>query len=170
VPQSSDELVADYIQKPILVGLGESAKNTTRIMAANGSSCAVVTINEQAVGIVTEWDVLTRLVILGKDASNTPVSEIMSAPIWTVEPSTSVGDAVSLMMGKRFRRLVVVDERKKVFGVISLSEIIGNRRESSILLPLLEPSRGSATCPFCRQALNSKEEAMEHISRIGCKR
>ena len=156
-----DKLVGEYVQPAVLVGLNESTKNVARLMAANDSSSAVVTLNDEPVGIVTEWDILTRLVVLGKDASQTPVKEVMSAPLWIVNSSTKVGEAIRLMLSKGLRRLVVRQGYKSV-GIISTNVIIGNRRENSIPVSLLE-SPNSHGCPFCDKVMKSKEEISRHV-------
>ncbi len=154
-------VVGDYVQKPTFIALAESARNAAKIMAENDSSSAIITLNGQAVGIMTEWDIITRLVILGKDSGTTPVSEVMSAPLWTVPASTKVKDAVSLMLERGFRRLVIKNQ-EKVLGVISMNQITGNRREQSIPLPLLELPKGDL-CPFCQTDFGSREELVSHV-------
>lgn len=156
-----DKLVGQYVQKPVLVNLNESTKNVARIMAANDSCSAVVTLKDEPVGIVTEWDILTRLVVLGKDASRTPVREVMSAPLWSVSKSTKVGEAIALMSKNGFRRLVVSDGKNPV-GIISCSQILGNRREDSIPIARLETSNGLG-CPFCGFVFKNKEEISQHV-------
>ncbi len=156
-----DKLVREYVQPAVLVGLNESTMNVARLMAANDSCSAVVTLNDKPVGIVTEWDILTRLVVLGKDASQTPVKEVMSAPLWIVNSSIKVYEAIRLMLEKGLRRLVVRQGNKSV-GIVSSNVIMGNRRENSIPVSLLE-SPNSHGCPFCGKVMKSKEEISEHI-------
>jgi signal-transduction protein with cAMP-binding, CBS, and nucleotidyltransferase domain len=98
--------------------------------------------------------------MLGKDSSTTPISEVMSVPLWTVLPSTNVSDAISLMRKKGFRRLVVKDP-KRIFGVVTLMQLIGNSREAAILLPFLEGEEDA--CPVCGKLFKSREDVREHM-------
>ena len=65
--RTRDTQIGEYIQPPVLVNLTETARTVARIMASKNSSCAIVMLNDQPVGIVTEWDLLTRVVILGRE-------------------------------------------------------------------------------------------------------
>lgn len=152
--------LVEYLQAPVLVSMRDSAKNAARSMAANGSSCAIVTLDRHPIGIVTEWDLLTRIVVLGKDPASTPVSEAMSAPLWTVLPTTKIEEAISLMTEKGFRRLVVKDEQK-LHGLVSLNQLEGNSREASVLVPMLESP--TSRCPLCQKIFPSRSDLSIHI-------
>lgn len=149
-----------YIQPPVLVNLEDTAKKVARCMASRNSSCAIVTLGDQPVGMITEWDLLTRVVILGRDPSKTPVSEVMSAPLWTIPSDSKTEDAVSLMVEKGFRRLVVKDG-DNILGLVSLMHVEGNNREASIPLRSLQSSQGS--CPICGGHFHSKDELSKHL-------
>ena len=153
-------LISDYIQPPVLVSLGDTARSAARIMASRNSSCAVVTLDDQPIGMITEWDLVTRVLILGRDPSKTPVSEVMSAPLWTIPSYSKIDEAVALMVEKGFRRLVVKDGNR-VLGLVSLMHLEGNNREASIPLRSLQPSRGS--CPICGENLPSADELSKHL-------
>lgn len=155
-----DEVIGEYIQPPILVNLTDTARSVARIMASRNSSCAIVTLNDQPVGIVTEWDLLTRVVILGRDPSKTPVSEVMSAPLWTIQSYSKTDEAVSLMVEKGFRRLVVKDG-SRILGLVSLMHLEGNNRDASIPLRALQYAKGF--CPICRKSLPAIEDLSKHL-------
>lgn len=157
---SHDASISGYIQHPVLVNMTDSAKTAARQMASGNSSCAVVTLDKQPIGMVTEWDLLTRVVIMGRDPSSTPVSEVMSAPLWTIQSTAKIGEAVSLMMEKGFRRLVVKDEGR-IIGLVSLNHLQGNNREASIPLGSLQSPKGR--CPVCRKNLSTQLELSEHL-------
>ncbi len=158
--RTRDTQIGEYIQPPVLVNLTETARTVARIMASKNSSCAIVMLNDQPVGIVTEWDLLTRVVILGRDPSKTPVSEVMSAPLWTIPSYSKIDEAVSLMVEKGFRRLVVKDG-ERILGLVSLMQLEGNNREASIPLRTLQSAKGF--CPICGKNQPDVEELSKHL-------
>ena len=111
-----------------------------------------------------EWDILSRLVAQGKDASKTHVKEIMSSPLTFVSGETKVGDALTLMMRNGHRRLVVKDGHK-LLGIIAMTQVIGNQKESSIPLAMLEPAKG-VRCPYCGSILKDREALSNHVDTV----
>ena len=74
------------------------------------------------------------------------------------------GEAISLMVRNKYRRLVVKDGTR-LLGIITLSQVVGNSREGSISLTMLEPSRG-ARCPYCGSILKDREDLSNHIDNV----
>ena len=160
----ANESISKFIQEPILVPVTESVQNAAHRMAQRKAGCVVVTSNGDPIGIVTEWDILSRVVAEGKDASQTQVRQVMSAPVQSVSPQTKVGDALSMMVKKGIRRLVV-KEGDRLVGIVTLTQVVGSRKEETVTLPLLEPSKGSR-CPYCGSILKDREELSRHIDDV----
>jgi signal-transduction protein with cAMP-binding, CBS, and nucleotidyltransferase domain len=74
------------------------------------------------VGIVTERDIV-RHIATKLIAIQAPVEDVMSRPLVTVRPETSLADAIQIMQSKNFRRLVVVDNSGKIMGIITDKDI-----------------------------------------------
>jgi CBS domain-containing protein len=74
-------------------------------------------------GVVTDRDILYRLVAAGRDPGATLVRDIMSAPVVTCRPEDSVQAAMDLMAAHHARRLAVCDPSGKVTGWITLSDL-----------------------------------------------
>ena len=74
-------------------------------------------------GILTDRDILYRLVAAGRDPGTTMVREIMSAPVVTCRPEDSVQAAMDLMAAHHIRRLAVCDPTGRVTGWITLSDL-----------------------------------------------
>jgi len=89
--------------------------DATRLMNNKNTSCTIVRLkdSEEPIGIVTERDILYRVVAESKDPSKITLKEIMSSPIYTVGKEVLVKDAVSIMRNKGIRRLVVVTNKNK---------------------------------------------------------
>jgi CBS domain-containing protein len=81
------------------------------------------TTKEIPMGMVTERDIARMVGFSAKFFADMPVSEVMSKPLITVNPNTSVKDAVSLMEQKDIRRLPVIDEKGQMVGIITAKDI-----------------------------------------------
>jgi len=79
-------------------------------------------------GIVSERDVIYRLAEKGPDCMDLPVNDIMTSPAVTVEPSTSVDEALSMMTRRRFRHFPVV-EGGKLVAFISIGDLVKSKIE-----------------------------------------
>jgi signal-transduction protein with cAMP-binding, CBS, and nucleotidyltransferase domain len=99
-----------------------SAKKAAEIMAQEGVSAIIVTVEGKAKGIVTERDILKRIVAEDKNAVKTKVKEIMSSPLLTIESSTDLEEAARLMFEKKIKNLPVTHE-KRLIGLINLQDI-----------------------------------------------
>jgi CBS domain-containing protein len=76
------------------------------------------------VGIVTERDIARMVGFSAKFFADMPVSEVMTKPLITVAPDTSVKDAVALMDQKDIRRLPVVEDKGQMVGIITAKDIL----------------------------------------------
>jgi CBS domain-containing protein len=82
----------------------------------------------QVVGIVSERDVIYRLADHGGTCLDLPVEQIMTSPAVTVEPSTTVDEALGLMTRRRFRHFPVVDNGALV-GFISIGDLVKHKMD-----------------------------------------
>jgi CBS domain-containing protein len=82
----------------------------------------IVVSRGKALGIITERDLLRRVVAKAKDANDTKIKEVMTTPLVVVEPGMDLEAAVKLMFQMKIKKLPVVD-RKKLVGLISLTDI-----------------------------------------------
>jgi len=97
----------------------------------------IVTNNGRAVGIITERNILERIVEPRLDPGTIWAKDIMSSPLVTVGPNDAVEEAAKIMAQKRIKKLPVVDD-DKVVGVISTSDIVrANPTQIGILEELL---------------------------------
>jgi CBS domain-containing protein len=100
----------------------------------------IVTNSNRPVGIITAKNILGRVVESRLDASMVRAKDIMSSPLITIEPDTSVEDAARLMAQKKIKQLVVMD-KDKIHGILSTSDIVkANPTQLGILQELLKIS------------------------------
>ena len=94
------------------------------LMNSKGIGCLIVAQGETPVGIVTERDIVRRIVAK-KLPYHTKVSEIMTKNLVSVDPDVSLKNAARLMSGKRIRRLPIV-KKNKLVGIVVASDFIRN--------------------------------------------
>jgi len=102
------------VKKVIAIGSDKTVKNTAVLMNKHGIGCCIVSKNDKIVGMLTERDILTRLVALSGDPDKTTVSEIMSEPAIVVEPSFALDEAVKLMFEHRIKKAICSKKTRKI--------------------------------------------------------
>lgn len=119
IPMKAEDVMAREV---VTLDEDVSAKKAAEIMAQEGVSAIIVTSEGKAKGILTERDILKRIVAEDKDSRKTKVKEIMSSPLVTIEPSTDLEKAAHLMFEKKIKNLPVIHENRLI-GLISLQDI-----------------------------------------------
>ncbi len=79
--------------------------------------------NPKPLGIVTERDIVTRVVAIGKNPAKIPVDEIATRPVVTAPPTLDVAVAMSLMARLNIRRLIIV-EGNNVSGICTYRDLL----------------------------------------------
>lgn len=110
------------VKEVITINETSTVKKAANTMNKYEIGCLIVTRNSKAVGILTERDLLKRVVSQGKSTTRTKVSAIMSKPIIVVEPDMDLEDAARLMFKLKVKKLPVV-ERGRLVGLVTLTDI-----------------------------------------------
>jgi CBS domain-containing protein len=146
------------------------------------------------IGIVTERDILYRVLAENKGPFKVTIGETMSSPIIAVDEGVSVKEAISLMRRKHIRRLLVTGEKENTddiisgrdekltpniktispMGAVTLMSIVGNMPEESLELAEIEsPNSGDTAgqvirivCPYCESKFDNKSDLSKHIDGI----
>jgi len=111
------------VRNVITIESDSSVKQAAEGMSKHEIGCLIVCRKGDAVGIVTERDLLKRVVAKAKDVKTTRVKEIMSSPLTTVKPATEVEEAVKLMFQTKIKKLPVINERKRPIGLVTSTDI-----------------------------------------------
>ncbi len=96
----------------------------TRMHQRNVGCLVVVNANEEPVGIVTDRDLVVRVLARGLNAATVPVEEVMTAEVATIEVGASIDGVLEVMRANGVRRLPVVDGGGKLAGVVSIDDIL----------------------------------------------
>jgi len=117
-------VVADIMSSPVATVDGEAnVRDAALMMTDRHIGSMIVTARGQPVGIVTERDMLERVVSLCRDPCETKMKEIMSTPLITVPRETGILDAMRQMREHGIGRLVVMDGNA-LLGILSEKDII----------------------------------------------
>lgn len=116
--------VKDYMTKEIhTVDSEASALETAKIMAEKRDAYLIVLRKAQPAGIVTEGDLLRKVMAIERDPSGVKISEIMSAPLITINPDEAVNVTIQIMVDKDIRRMPVVRD-SIIYGVITMRDLV----------------------------------------------
>ena len=114
------------LQKPrMLHGIGPDRPvlDAVRLMADHGVGALLVMENERLVGIVSERDYARKVILKGRSSADTPVRDIMTAQVITVQPETSTEACMQLMTERRVRHLPVL-QSGRVVGMLSIGDLV----------------------------------------------
>ena len=106
----------------VTVDVGVNVRKAVERMNKREIGCLVVLEKGNFVGILTERDVLTRVVAKARNPDKTLVGDVMSKPLIVVGPEASLEEALELMFEKRVKKLTVVKD-KKLVGLITMTDI-----------------------------------------------
>jgi signal-transduction protein with cAMP-binding, CBS, and nucleotidyltransferase domain len=106
------------------IGLEDNAQEAARKMKhKNVSSLVVVDKNDEALGIVTERDLVREVCVQDASSNQHIIKNIMSSPIVTIDLNSSVETAANVMMQNKVRHLVIVNE-KRTLGIITATNFV----------------------------------------------
>jgi formate transporter len=94
-----------------------------RVMSDHGIGSVLVGALGESVGIVSEHDIVKKVIAGGQDAASVKVEQIMSTPLITVDIKTAVYEVYRIMAEKKVRHLIVTEKGKQV-GFISVKDLL----------------------------------------------
>jgi CBS domain-containing protein len=110
------------VRDVVTIDENSTVKEAADVMNKFEIGCLIAISKKKAVGIVTERDLLKRVVAESKDVGKTRVKDVMTSPLVVVESSMDLDEAVKLMFQMKIKKLPVVDE-KRLVGLVSLTDI-----------------------------------------------
>lgn len=123
---SRDDWVIDAIRKMTHANVGSLLVfDPSKITVERSASKVINASKDAVVGIMTERDYMTKVIVKGRNSSSTKVSEIMTPAekLFTVTPKHSVLDVMSLMVEKNLRHVPVVDGGNMA-GMVSIKDVV----------------------------------------------
>jgi CBS domain-containing protein len=135
----AERTVFQSIPKKHVLSLGPHASVWEAACAMTRANCGSVLVMEppdSLLGIVTERDLMTRVLARALEPKQTTLSQVMTAHPQCVAPETRVSDAVLIMIERGFRHLPVVGADHKILGVFSIRDALP--REIGVALSAAE--------------------------------
>jgi CBS domain-containing protein len=110
------------VDKVITIKKDATVKDAAKLMNEYEIGCLVVVENGKPVGIITERDMLKR--VLGKSEKiSAKIGEIMSKPLISAAPNMEIEEVAKLMFQKKVKKLPIV-EKGKLLGLLTLTDIL----------------------------------------------
>ncbi|MGD8506657.1 MAG: CBS domain-containing protein [Candidatus Bathyarchaeota archaeon] len=106
----------------VTVDVGVNVRKAVERMNNQGVGCLVVLEKGNFAGILTERDVLKRVVAEARNPEKTLVGDVMSKPLIVVDPETNLEEALELMFKNQIKKLTVV-RAKELVGLITMTDI-----------------------------------------------
>jgi len=117
------DILEEKVQVVHAVGPEATVIEAVDKMCQNRVGALLVEELGRPIGILTERDIMTRLVLEQRDPSRTTVEEIMTTDVLCIDPDRSPEEAMSIMTARRVRHLPVVDGRS-VIGIVSIGDLV----------------------------------------------
>ena len=103
---------------------GDRVRDVARRMSEWNVGAIAILDGGKLVGVFSERDIMTRVVVPGLDADATPVSQVMTRELVVADPNEDVNAALKKMHSLGCRHLPVVEEGKNLVGMISLRDLL----------------------------------------------
>ena len=98
--------------------------DAAKFMTTMNVGSVIVADGESPSGLITDRDVVAKVIALGKDTSTTKIGEVMVSPVVTISEDKDIIDATKLMSTHGIRRLPITDAKGNLAGVVSLDDIL----------------------------------------------
>jgi CBS domain-containing protein len=119
------------IRDPVMVDPDAPCGRLSKLMRNRGVGSVVVVKDGFPVGVVTERDLVHRILAEGRDPDKCVADQICTKPVVAISIYADVDMAVDMMNEYGIRRLVVVDEKDKLVGILTTDDIARNIRSMS---------------------------------------
>ncbi len=109
--------------KVVTIAADARVREAMRRMASEDVAALIVTLENNDYGIITQRDVVGKVVAAGLDPTHTRVGDVCTAPVVTITPEISLREASARMMDLKVRRLPVCDDANQLIGMVSETDI-----------------------------------------------
>jgi len=110
---------------PVTALFSDSVSYIAEKMISNNIGAVIIISGGKPSGIVTERDIVEKIVRPRRDPDKTRAMEIMSSPLLTVEAGKSIEEALKIMRDKKIRRLAVTRDGRLV-GIVTERRLLNS--------------------------------------------
>jgi CBS domain-containing protein len=118
--------------RPRCVSADTPVTQAAALMESEDVGAVPVLDGEQLAGMVTDRDIVTRAVALGKDPRGMPVREVASRDVVVIGPDEDLSDALRLMAQHQVRRLPVIDDDSRLVGMLSQADVALEAKDKTV--------------------------------------
>lgn len=137
IDESATLRVEDVMVKDVIkINEDVTIKEAAGLMNKYEIGCLIAVKKGKVSGILTERDLLKRVVAESKDASKLRVRDVMTSPLIVAEAKMDLGEAVKLMFERKIKKLPVIED-KRLIGLVSLTDIARFQPQMMGLIKLL---------------------------------
>ncbi|MGD9957073.1 MAG: putative nucleotidyltransferase substrate binding domain-containing protein [Candidatus Nanopelagicales bacterium] len=129
--ETTVEAVGALARPAVVVEAGASVREVVGLMRERDASCALVTMPDGVLGIVTDHDLRNRVLAAGLDVAS-PIGSVATAPARTTGPSTAADDAVLVMLSHGIRHLPVVGGDGTAVGVVEDIDLLAAQSRTPV--------------------------------------
>ena len=119
MPQIRDVMTSNVVT----VERGTSVVDAAKVMIDEEKGPLPVVEGERVVAIVTDRDLIARVLAAGRDPNSVTVDEVASTDLVTAEPNLEVDEARRMLAQHQLDRLLVVEEGDRLVGILSEADI-----------------------------------------------
>ena len=112
------------------VGPSATVMDGIRAMEEATVGAVLIVDGNEVKGVFSERDLMLRVILAGKDPETTPIGDVMTSPVLTIEKGTAQDDALKLMWDRHVRHLPVVGDSGQVEGVVSIRHLLHDKVEN----------------------------------------
>lgn len=152
----SQKLRKIIIENVVTIGPRATVKEAAELMNLHEIGCVVVVHSEKPIGILTERDMLKRIICGAKESGKAKVIDIMSKPLIAALPDMHAGDAAKLMFERNIKKLPVV-ENGRLVGLVTLTDLL--RTEG--VIAFLNKLSLNGTSKRIRKVVNLYSDALQ---------
>ncbi len=110
-------------KNPVKVEIMTPVREVANLMRDKSVSSVIIVKNERPIGIVTERDLVRRVMASDRDPDSITAFDVCSKPVIAVSEVSDIEDAIELMKKNRIRRVVVIDSNDKAIGVLTTDDL-----------------------------------------------
>lgn len=107
----------------IMVAPNDTVYRALQVMSENNVGAVMICEEDQMLGIFTERDYCRKIILMGRSSLNTPIQDIMTKNMITINPTQSMEECMELMTKYHIRHIPVV-EAGNLVGVISMRDVL----------------------------------------------
>jgi CBS domain-containing protein len=117
------------VPNPVKIEPNALIIEAAKLMRDKNIGSVIVVEKRKVLGIVTERDLVRRVLAENRDLKTVKMREIMSKPVFSISPEEEVVNAAHIMRQRGIRRVVVMD-KEALIGIITKNDLVGNMKHN----------------------------------------